>query len=282
MLLIIRVTAPRFSARGYTPGDTSISCYFTPNRPFCQFASAALPAFPPLARTRGSCYNFRCTTIGGVCMKITPPQLPAAREETSELFALCAAAYADGEDVKARIFKALVISGETADPVSFHGVSFENCRLTGCSFRKCDFIDVEFCSCDLSNSDFEDCYFKRCTFTGCKAVGANIQNASLLEIILDGVNFRYANFDRAKIKQARFAESDLRFCSFSECKISALELSQSVLSGANFFKTPLRGVDFTKSEIDGLVLAGEELKGAIVTSPQAADLAKLLGLIVRD
>ena len=40
-------------------------------------------------------------------------------------------------------------------------------------------------------------------------------------------------------------------------------------------------MDFTTSQISGILLSGSELKGGVVTPLQAAELAPLLGLIVR-
>ena len=55
------------------------------------------------------------------------------------------------------------------------------------------------------------------------------------------------------------------------------------LVGAEMFMTKMRGTDFTKCDISGIVLSRElsELRGVTVTYEQAADLAKLLGLIVK-
>ena len=45
---------------------------------------------------------------------------------------------------------------------------------------------------------------------------------------------------------------------------------------------PLNGIDLRTCEIDGIKLTGGELKGAIVTPPQACDLARLLGVDIRN
>ena len=52
-------------------------------------------------------------------------------------------------------------------------------------------------------------------------------------------------------------------------------LRRADLSGARLNNTNLRGAD-----IDGLAVRAEDLKGALVTAPQAMDLARLLGLVI--
>ena len=43
----------------------------------------------------------------------------------------------------------------------------------------------------------------------------------------------------------------------------------------------MRNLDLRDSEIEGLLVAPEDVKGAIVSAPQAMDLARLLGLVIR-
>lgn len=52
--------------------------------------------------------------------------------------------------------------------------------------------------------------------------------------------------------------------------------------GTSFFGTLLNGLDFTSSRMEGIVVSdtGKELRGAIVSVSQAADLARVLGLVI--
>lgn len=43
----------------------------------------------------------------------------------------------------------------------------------------------------------------------------------------------------------------------------------------------MKGKDFSKSQVDSLILSLPDLKGAMFTTYQAAELAKLLGVIVK-
>ena len=56
------------------------------------------------------------------------------------------------------------------------------------------------------------------------------------------------------------------------------------LTGTRLFHTPLAGLDLTTCHLEGLVLSdgGEELRGVIVDRWQAGELARRLGIVIRD
>ena len=57
---------------------------------------------------------------------------------------------------------------------------------------------------------------------------------------------------------------------------------EAELIGVNFSHTSLSGVDLTQCRLEGIRIAGGELKGAVVTPYQAAELALLLGVVIRQ
>ena len=73
----------------------------------------------------------------------------------------------------------------------------------------------------------------------------------------------------------------LRTANLTGCKLRAFDPGDADLTEASFFGTPLAGVDLRHACIDRLVVEGRELAGAIVTEPEAAQLARLLGLVIR-
>ena len=83
------------------------------------------------------------------------------------------------------------------------------------------------------------------------------------------------------MKRVSFSRSDFSGGSFGGCQVEGVFFDQCNLCECDFFHTPLDGMDFTTSQISGILLSGSELKGAVVTPLQAAELASLLGLIVR-
>lgn len=215
-------------------------------------------------------------------MKLTKPKLPKQFAEPEELAACVRRAQAEEEDISARQFSGETLFGENLSKLCFHGVLFQNCRLEDSIFQKTDFLDVVFMECDLSNCDFSDGYFNRCEFRSCKGLGASMQNARLQNVGFYEGNFRYANFNGSKWKAAEVAGTDMNSANLAECTLTDVGLDKAGLEGASFFKTPLAGMDFTTSRIDGIVLSGEELRGAAVNLFQAAELAKLFGIIIKE
>ena len=74
---------------------------------------------------------------------------------------------------------------------------------------------------------------------------------------------------------------DLRECALTEAQLREIRLDDVNLTQATLFRTPLRGMDLTRCTLDGALLNIDDCRGAIVTAPQAAELARLLGLIIR-
>ena len=50
----------------------------------------------------------------------------------------------------------------------------------------------------------------------------------------------------------------------------------------SFFNTSLHSVDFSSSSIEGIAVSQNMLEGAIVNSHQALEMAKLLGLVIKE
>ncbi|MEG0379731.1 MAG: pentapeptide repeat-containing protein, partial [Eubacterium sp.] len=68
-----------------------------------------------------------------------------------------------------------------------------------------------------------------------------------------------------------------------ECKLKNTCFEACNLSQVDFLHTSLKGIDLTSNTLHGLSLTGAlELRGAVVNLFQAAELAKLLGVIIKD
>ena len=76
---------------------------------------------------------------------------------------------------------------------------------------------------------------------------------------------------------------DLSEAFLAQCRHKGLVFRECTLMGTSFFGTLLYGLDFTRSRMEGIVVSdtGKELRGAIVNVSQAADLARVLGLVIR-
>ena len=61
------------------------------------------------------------------------------------------------------------------------------------------------------------------------------------------------------------------------------QFQQCDLSEADFLHTPLKGIDFTSNMLSRITVSGsQELRGAVVNIFQAAELSKLLGVVIKE
>lgn len=102
--------------------------------------------------------------------------------------------------------------------------------------------------------------------------------------MMDQCVMNYAKFDSAKLTKVRICSTELGESNFAQCHRKEIVWDRVALLQASFFKTPLKGMDFTTCVIDGLILSDEcgELKGAVVEVNQAVELAKRLGVVVKQ
>jgi len=181
----------------------------------------------------------------------------------------------------------LQVKGQTFEGESFGGLYirdtvFSDCRLLGCDVTRSSFIRVAFERCDLSNSDLSDSYFDGCRISDSKLVGTNLGSGTAKRLSVTNSNMSYTNWTGSKLLNLTAQDCDFQRAVFSECTLKSTTLKHDRFIGVDFFKTALKGVDLSACEIENLLVSDDhsELRGAIVNAFQAADFARLLGLIV--
>ena len=97
-----------------------------------------------------------------------------------------------------------------------------------------------------------------------------------------GCHAALREFFRAKFHPARFESCCLDGAAFYEAKPKALAFAGGSLAEAELGGMPLKGIDLRSTDIRGIRLTGGELKGAIVSPVQAMELARLLGVEIRE
>lgn len=214
---------------------------------------------------------------------ILPPALPARLEEAERGEELIDMARATEEAVADWRFCGLELSGGSLRDMRFERCEFSGCRFTGADLSRATFLDTVFKNCDFSAVRGESVYFCRCCWQGIKAMGAIFTDCRLVHMVLENCTLVGANLTGASIEQARFSGSDFSESYFSECRHKALTVNEDTFVKTSFFGTPLAGLDFTTSRFEGVTVSdsGAELRGAVVTVEQAADLARVLGVVVR-
>lgn len=181
-----------------------------------------------------------------------------------------------------------LLKGIAAESESFYRGSPKSVEISGCSFHDCDFekasfVDVLFRNCDFSGSRLTDCYFHRCAFLSVKGVGADFHESLFKEVRMEDSVFSYANFSGTSWESTVLNGCDLQESYLEECRLKKTELNRVKLNRANLFGTALRGLDLRSCEIEGILISDEkkELAGAVVDLYQAAELARLMGLVIR-
>ena len=223
--------------------------------------------------------NRKNGTKTGVMEPILPDE-PVARTEPLDWLLACVRQEQQAED---SLLKGIAAQGE-----SFYKGSLKSVELSGCSFHDCDFekasfVDVLFRGCDFSGSRLTDCYFHRCAFLSVKGVGAGLHESLLRRGRLEECVCSYANFSGTSWESALLRDCDLQDSYLEESRLKKTALEQVKLNRANLFGTSLRGLDLRSCEIEGILVSDgkKELAGAVVDLYQAAELAKLMGLVIR-
>lgn len=217
-------------------------------------------------------------------VKIKAPRLPKTLALVEDIGPIWQeAAYNDGE-ISGCYLKNLDLSGYDFTGMRFSMVLLENCRLMGAFLDKASFLDVAFKRCDLSNVSINEGYFNRCSWQACKWLGAGFLEARLQQLTVEECNLQYANFDEASISDVALTDSDLSQAVFSNCQLKNFQAQNCQFLGANFFRTALRGIDFSDNELEGIIVSEQagELQGMVVSALQAAELAKLLGIVIKE
>lgn len=216
-------------------------------------------------------------------MKPQAPDLPENPITTSNLRELLEEAHILDDAVhNARVRKA-AFSAAGAEDMSFKNVIFEGCNFTGCPLNRASFYDCTFSSCNFSNAELNESYFSRCEIKSCKAVGTNLRECRMNDVMISDSNLSFADFDESKMQNFFVKDSDFNTATLTQCKLKNTVFENNQLVRTSFFKTPLKGIDLRTCELSGLIVSIEctELKGAVVTMFQAAELSRLMGLVIK-
>lgn len=216
-------------------------------------------------------------------LKIHAPEIPEGLPQAADLEALVCAARQEDDEIARVSIKGITISGVNFSKMVFSKVVFEGCRLTGCDFSRCRFSDVLFQSCDLSNCNFDDTSLVRCHFRATKAIGFRACGSALLHTRFTGCILRYTVFDNTILDRVEYLECDLTEAFLTACKPKFFAMEKCSLVRTNFQKTRLRGMDITSCTLEDIIVSPDfhELRGLVVDTFQAAELARMLGLIIQ-
>jgi len=173
-------------------------------------------------------------------------------------------------------------TAQAADHLTFTGVHCKQVRWAESRLRGARCTDTRFDGCDFANATWERLTAHRVEFLTSQLVGVTALEAYLHHVRFQGCNAQFASFRFATCKNVRFEQCDLRHADFQRADLSGVVFHKCDLSYAQLSGATLKGTDFRSSKIDEMRVGFQELPGAIVDPFQAAYIAGLLGVIVKD
>ena len=118
--------------------------------------------------------------------------------------------------------------------------------------------------------------------TGCRLTGTDMTHALLRDAVLSECRMDYLNLARAKAERVAFQGGSLREAALEECTLRHAEFFDCDMTRVTIHLTPMKGVDLRTCRLDGITCDLPSLRGMTVNPLQAAALARLLGLDVKD
>ena len=206
------------------------------------------------------------------------PQLPQAREiVANEPLTLH-----DLDELSAFTLNEVDLAEQRAAHLTWRGVACRQVRLTDSQFDPLRLTDVLFTGCDLANAQWERVTAQRLAFDECQLIGFDTPDARWQDVTFSHCRAQYAKFRFSKFKRVRFEGCDLRNADFQGSDLSGVIFHKCDLADAQLSGTTLHGTDFRGSTIERMKVGIAELPGAIVEPVQAAYVAGLLGVVIRN
>ena len=174
------------------------------------------------------------------------------------------------------------LSGQIADYPIFERMYCEGTNLSETEFSGLKCSDIRLTRCDLGNANWPKVIAHRaeimeCLLTGFQTTEGHFQNVVFKDCIASFARMRFATF-----KAVCFENCDLQNADFQGADLSGVVFAKCNLTGAQMSQTKLKGTDLRGSTIEGIRVGANELPGAIVDPVQAAYIAGLLGLVIKD
>lgn len=210
--------------------------------------------------------------------------VPEGMDEEDNLAEVLDTAMEYGDDVSVHFFKDCIVADREIDRISFEKILFDHCSFENVDFDGCSFDNVIFKNCSFVKCSFSGGIFLRCEFSGSKCIGGNFTSASFIDLTIKNSSFRYANFTSSRLDRVCIKSCDMRGAFLARCSLKNTLFSETDFTEGEFFQTSLSGMDLTSCKIFGVRFSdgAPEIKDATVDMYQAADLARLLGVKIKE
>jgi uncharacterized protein YjbI with pentapeptide repeats len=174
------------------------------------------------------------------------------------------------------------LSDQTGEHVRFDAVKVTGGALRGTRLVHLSWLDVLCERCDLSMIEWTQPKLVRVELRGCRMTGAKFREAELDEVRFVDCHFDYASFSRARFRQVSFEACRLHEADFSAADATGTTFSRCELHGSDFTGAKLAGADVSTSSLGEIRVGAGDVRGLAVNREQAAVLAQLFGLVLRD
>ena len=189
---------------------------------------------------------------------------------------------ADADAIDQSRLDGCALAENKAEKVRFDGVRIVGGSMGASKLTHLAWIDVACERCDLSMIVWPGAKLTRVEVRGSRMTGAKIiegqlESVRFVDCHLDyatftGTRFRQVTFESCRLEEADFGGADLTGTSFVDCE----------LRGADFGRAKLQGADVSSSRCEDIRIGAGDVRGLVVNREQAAALATIFGLVVRD
>ncbi len=142
--------------------------------------------------------------------------------------------------------------------------------------------DVIFDGCDFSAGEWSAAHLLRVEFSHCRMLGLQWTSLEAHHVRFKDCLCEGTFFVSARLAGARFEHCVLRHASFEGADLAGARFVDCDLSQADLHRAALAGADVRGCTLNGLQVEARDLQGLILDPSQAAQVAGLLGIIVKD
>jgi uncharacterized protein YjbI with pentapeptide repeats len=192
------------------------------------------------------------------------------------------AALTDGEAIEQCRIDGGSLADVAAERVRFDGVRLVGGTLGASKLTHLSWLDVACERCDLSMVVWQSPKLTRVEVRGSRMTGAKLIEGELESVRFIDCHLDYATFSGTRFKQVSFESCRLEEADFRGADLTGVSFLSCELRGADFGRAKLQGADVSTSRLNDVHVGASEVRGLVVNREQAAVLAKLFGLVVRD
>ncbi|MCB9147819.1 MAG: pentapeptide repeat-containing protein [Caldilineaceae bacterium] len=210
--------------------------------------------------------------------QISRPMLPKQLAPT----ALQLDTIRDEDEFSAFLSSGAELAGLAVEHLRLTQGHLQNANLSSAHLLSPRLTDIKLSSCDLANADWFQTAGRCVQMDDCRLVGfaaneSHWQDFCIEHSLCTAVQFRFAT-----LKRTIFVDCDLRGANFQGSDLAGVRFRKCNLEGAQFSGAKLQGADLRGCSLIDIKIGVNELAGAIVEHFQAAYLASLMGVVIKD